>query len=86
MNVSGDDEEKESKVRTTSQSGENRNSEKVRLTTANGYLDDFVVDKRTISKNHQSSALAYIGDDLQSQSSSIDRDDFNLLRRSSRNN
>ena len=86
LNASQEDEEKDSRPRTASAS-DNRNSEKIRVTsTAKGYLDDFViVDKRTLSKNHQSSALVYTADDLRSQHSSIDRDDFNLLRRSSRN-
>ena len=86
LNASQEDEEKDSRPRTASAS-DNRNSEKIRVTsTAKGYLDDFVIiDKRTLSKNHQSSALVYTPDDLRSQHSSIDRDDFNLLRRSSRN-
>jgi len=87
LNASQEDEEKDARPRTASAS-DNRKSERIRTTsTSKGYMDDFViVDKRTVSKNHQSSALLYTTDDLQSQHSSIDRDDFNLLRRSSQNN
>ena len=48
LNASQEDEEKDSRPRTASAS-DNRNSEKIRVTsTAKGYLDDFVIiDKRT---------------------------------------
>lgn len=81
LNMSAEEED-EGKERTLS-STDNRKSEKIRPSTSGGgYMDDFVIVQRSISKNHQSSALIYIPDDLQSQSSK-NSDDFNLARRSS---